>query len=75
MNLNQHEAPSKPYMTVQNWYYLPLMHLLGFQWVFGGLFDLLTLTYKGEKLPESYATERNIAVAFRIFFYVRRLSM
>jgi hypothetical protein len=75
MNLDQHQHPSKPYMTVQNFYYMPLLHLLGFQWVFGGLYDLLTLTYKGEKLPNSYVKERNVSLAFRAFFYVRRISM
>lgn len=75
MNLSQHQSPTKSYMSVQNWYYMPLLHLLGFQWVFGGMYDLLTLTYKGEKLPNSYVYERNVSLAFRLFFYVRRLGM
>lgn len=75
MNLSQHQYPSKVHMRVQNYYYMPLLHLLGFNWVFGGVYDLLTLTYKGEKLPESYVQERNISLALRVFFFIRRFGM
>eukprot|EP01134_Creolimax_fragrantissima_P001003 CFRG1003T1 len=71
ITLSRYSLP-KEFHYIQQYYFLPLIHMLGFQWIFSGMYDLVYLQYKGEKLPQSYRNERKIAIAFRIFFYVRR---
>eukprot|EP00123_Amoebidium_parasiticum_P022142 comp8090_c0_seq1/m.3577 comp8090_c0_seq1/g.3577 ORF comp8090_c0_seq1/g.3577 comp8090_c0_seq1/m.3577 type:complete len:444 (-) comp8090_c0_seq1:635-1966(-) len=71
LNLSQYQWP-KSYMAVQDMYTGPLLHMLGLQWVFGGMVHLLTMTYKGHNLPKTYTFERNVSVGLRIFLYLRR---
>ncbi|KNC86888.1 hypothetical protein SARC_00983 [Sphaeroforma arctica JP610] len=67
ITLSRYSLP-KEFHHIQQYYFLPLIQLLGFQWVFLGLHDLIEMKYKGEKLPESYRKERNIAIGLRVFF-------
>jgi fatty acid desaturase (delta-4 desaturase) len=71
LNLSHYTSP-RPYMSVQNYYFAPLLHLLGLQWVFGQMHSLLSMNFKGKRIPASLTKERNIAVAFRVLFYLRR---